>query len=194
MACSFVAIIATRGRFKARSTLVDAAAKQCSRHSPNIKPMTTPNTSAHDKRNKIVSVSKLVSASPEQIFEFLANPAMHAVIDGSGSVIAAKDTAPKRLSLNATFGMSMKKGAPYKITNTVVEFVEGKQIAWRHFGGHVWRYILESTQGGTMVTEQFSYGTSKSPLMLKLVGYVRKNELAIRKTLDNLAKYFTDKK
>ena len=45
-----------------------------------------------------------------------------------------------------------------------------------------------------MVTEQFSYGTSKSPLGLKLAGYVRKNELAIRKTLDNLAKYFADKK
>ena len=168
--------------------------KQCSHHSPNIKPMTTPNTSAHDKKNKIVSVSKLVSASPEQIFELLANPAMHAVIDGSGSVIAPKSSAPQRLSLNATFGMSMKKGAPYKITNTVVEFVEGRQIAWRHFGGHVWRYILEPTQGGTMVTEQFSYGTSKSPLMLKLAGYVRNNELAIRNTLDNLAKYFADKK
>lgn len=169
-------------------------AKPLLRHSPNIKPMTTPNTSAHDKKNKIVSVSKLVSASPEQIFELLANPAMHAVIDGSGSVIAPKSSAPQRLSLNTTFDMSMKKGAPYKITNTVVEFVEGKQIAWRHFGGHVWRYILEPTQGGTMVTEQFSYGTSKSPLMLKLAGYVGKNELAIRNTLDNLAKYFADKK
>ena len=156
--------------------------------------MMTPNTSAHDKRNKIVSVSKLVSASPEQIFALLANPAMHAVIDGSGSVIASKSSAPQRLALNATFGMSMKKGAPYKITNTVVEFVEGKQIAWRHFGGHVWRYILEPTQGGTMVTEQFSYGTSKSPLMLKLAGYVRNNERDIRNTLDNLAKYFADKK
>ena len=156
--------------------------------------MKTPTTSAHDKKNKIVYVSKLVSASPEQIFELLANPAMHAVIDGSGSVIAPKSSAPQRLSLNATFGMSMKKGAPYRITNTVVEFVEGKQIGWRHIGGHIWRYILESTQGGTMVTEQFSYGTSKSPLTLKLAGYVRKNELAIRKTLDNLAKYFADKK
>jgi len=189
-----VATIATRGRFKARFTRVGVVAKPLLRRSPNIKSMTTPNTSAHDKKNKIVSVSKLVSASPEQIFELLANPTMHAVIDGSGSVIAPKSSAPQRLAMNATFGMSMKKGAPYKITNTVVEFVEGRQIAWRHFGGHVWRYILEPTQGGTMVTEQFSYGTSKSPLMLKLAGYVGKNELAIRKTLDNLAKYFADKK
>ena len=156
--------------------------------------MTSDIASVIDKKNKLISASNFVPATPHEIFELLANPAMHSVIDGSGSVLAPKDTAPQRLSLNATFGMSMKKGAPYKITNTVVEFVEGKQIAWRHFGGHVWRYILEPTQGGTMVTEQFSYGTSKSPLMLKLAGYVGKNELAIRKTLDNLAKYFADKK
>ena len=156
--------------------------------------MTTPDTNAHDKKNKIVSVSKLVSASPKQIFELLANPAMHAVIDGSGSVIAPKSSAPQRLSLNATFGMSMKKGAPYRITNTVVEFVEDKQIAWRHLGGHVWRYILEPTTGGTTVTEQFSYGTSKSPLTLKLAGYIKGNEKAIKQTLANLADYFADKK
>ena len=191
---SFVVTIATPVQFKERSIRVDGAAKPLPFRSPSINRMKTPSTSAHDKKNKIVSVSKLVPASPEQIFELLANPEMHPVIDGSGSVIAPKSSAPQRLSLNATFGTSMKKGAPYKITNTVVEFVEGKQIAWRHFGGHIWRYILEPSTGGTTVTEQFSYGTSKSPLMLKLAGYVRKNELAISKTLDNLAKYFTDKK
>ncbi len=156
--------------------------------------MKTPSSSANDKKNKIVSVSKLVPASAEQIFELLANPAMHPVIDGSGSVKAAKDAAPKRLSLNATFGMSMQKGVPYKMTNTVVEFVENKQIAWRHFGGHVWRYILEPTTGGTTVTEQFSYGTSKSPLTLKLAGYIKGNEKAIKQTLANLADYFANKK
>ena len=155
--------------------------------------MKTPSTSSHDKENKIVSVSKLVPASAEQIFELLANPEMHPVIDGSGFVIAVS-SAPKRLSQGATFGMSMKRGVPYKMTNTVVEFVEGKQIAWRHFGGHVWRYILEPTTGGTTVTEQFSYGTSKSPLTLKLAGYVKGNEKAIKQTLANLADYFANKK
>lgn len=155
---------------------------------------TTPNTSAHDKKNKIVSISKFVSASATDVFELLANPAMHAVIDGSGSVLAPKNSAPQRLSQGATFGMSMKKGAPYKITNTVVEFTESKQIAWRHFGGHVWRYILEPTTDGTNVTEQFSYGSAKSPLALKLAGYVRKNESDMRKTLDKLAEHFIQKK
>ena len=193
MDCSFAVTIATLGRFKVRSIRVDAVAKPLPPHSPSIKRMKTPSTSAHDRENKIVSVSKLVPASAEQIFELLANPEMHPVIDGSGFVIAVS-SAPKRLSQGATFGMSMKRGVPYKMTNTVVEFVEGKQIAWRHFGGHVWRYILEPTTGGTTVTEQFSYGTSKSPLTLKLAGYVKGNEKAIKQTLANLADYFANKK
>ena len=194
MACLFVAIIATPVQFKARSIRVDAAARPLSFRSPSINRMQTPSSNAHDKKNKIVSVSKLVPASAEQIFDLLTNPAMHAVIDGSGSVITPKSSAPKRLSQGATFVMSMKRGMPYKMTNTVVEFVEDKQIAWRHFGGHIWRYILEPTTGGTTVTEQFSYGTSKSPLTLKLAGYIKGNEKAIKQTLANLADYFADKK
>jgi len=151
-------------------------------------------TSVVDKKNKLISASHFVPATPHEIFELLANPEMHPVIDGSGSVLAAKDAAPKRLSQGATFGMSMKRGVPYKMTNTVVEFVEDKQIAWRHFGGHIWRYILEPTAGGTTVTEQFAYRKSKSPLMLELAGYVKSNNTAIKQTLTNLAKYFADKK
>ena len=147
-----------------------------------------------DKKNKLISASNFVPATSHEIFELLANPAMHSVIDGSGSVLAPKDTAPQRLSLNATFGMSMKKGMPYKITNTVVEFVEDKQIGWRHIGGHIWRYILEPTEGGTTVTEQFAYRSSRSPLMLELAGYVKSNNVAIKQTLINLAKHFADKK
>jgi len=151
--------------------------------------MTNDIASVIDKKNKLISASNFVPATPHEIFELLANPAMHSVIDGSGSVLAPKDTAPQRLSLNATFGMSMKKGMPYKISNTVVEFVEDKQI-----GGHIWRYILEPTEGGTTVTEQFAYRSSRSPLMLELAGYVKSNNVAIKQTLINLAKHFADKK
>lgn len=156
--------------------------------------MTNQISSVIDKKNKLISASNFVAATPHEIFELLANPAMHAVIDGSGSIKSTRETEPQRLALNATFGMSMKKGVPYKITNTVVEFVEDKQIGWRHFGGHIWRYILEPTAGGTTVTEQFAYRTSKSPLMLELAGYVKGNDKAIKQTLVNLAEYFANKK
>jgi len=90
--------------------------------------------------------------------------------------------------------MSMKVGAPYKITNTVVEFEENKLIAWRHFGGHIWRYILEPVSDGsgtgTKVTEQFDWNGSKSHLMMRVMQYPRKNGESIKKTLANLQKLF----
>jgi hypothetical protein len=86
--------------------------------------------------------------------------------------------------------MQMKIGVRYKITNTIVEFEEGKTIAWRHFGGHIWRYILEPVDGGTKVTEQFDWNKSKSPLILKLRKSPQDNAKSIEKTLENLVKRF----
>jgi hypothetical protein len=96
------------------------------------------------------------------------------------------------LSLGAHFGMSMKIGVPYKIENTVVEFVENERLAWRHFGGHIWRYELKPGEqaGMTEVTETFDWSTSKSPLFIEIMRYPRRNAASIDKTLDRLAKIF----
>jgi hypothetical protein len=147
-------------------------------------------TPAHDPTRKIVSVVQFVPATPQQIFDLLATPKMHAELDGSGTV-RGELNGPSRLSLGATFGMSMRMGAPYRITNTVVEFEEGKQIGWRHFGGHVWRYLLAPVEGGTMVTEQFDYSTNRANWFLRAMNAIAKNEVAMRKTLLNLAKHFS---
>lgn len=148
------------------------------------------NTTMTFDPSRIVSRSTIVPAPAQMIFDLLADPRRHSEIDGSGSVQAAQINAPERLSLNATFGMQMKIGLPYKITNTVVEFEEGKTIAWRHFGGHIWRYILEPVDGGTKVTEQFDWNKSKSPLILKLRKSPQDNAKSIEKTLENLVKRF----
>ena len=139
---------------------------------------------------KVVSRSTIVPAPAQMIFDLLADPRRHGEIDGSGSIQSAQIDAPERLSLDATFGMQMKIGVRYKITNTVVEFEEGKTIAWRHFGGHIWRYILEPVDGGTKVTEQFDWNKSKSPLVLKLRKSPQDNAKSIEKTLENLVKRF----
>jgi len=140
---------------------------------------------------KIVSVTVKVNAAPQTIFDLLADPSKHGEIDGSGSVRNAQSSAPARLSLGAKFGMDMKLGVNYKITNEVVEFEEPRRIAWRHFGGHVWRYILEPVDGGTMVTEQFDWNTAKSPLMMRVMNYPAKNRVSIEKTLKRLADRFS---
>ncbi len=134
-----------------------------------------------------------MAASPEVIFDFLADPRNHRLIDGSGSVRDTQAGAPERLSIGAEFGMQMKVGVPYKITNEVIEFVEGKQISWRHMGGHIWRYVLEPVAGGTRVTEQFDYTNSRSVLMLRLAMFPTRNEKSMVKTLDKLAAHFADK-
>jgi hypothetical protein len=142
-------------------------------------------------KTEIISVDRVVHATPEKIFDLLADPRQHPVIDGSGTVRKTQGSVPTRLSLGSKFGMEMKIGLPYKITNSVVEFIEGKQIAWRHYGGHVWRYILEPVDGGTKVTEQFDYTHTRSKLMLKVMGALPKNAKAMRNTLENLEKHFT---
>ena len=140
--------------------------------------------------DRVVRGIRFVPAEQSAIFDLLANPSMHALIDGSGTVRAANEGNPERLSLGAKFGMSMKVGVPYKVTNEVVEFDEPNGIAWRHMGHHVWRYRLRAVDGGTEVTEEFDWSDARSALLLKVTGAPKKNAKAIEATLDRLATHF----
>jgi uncharacterized protein YndB with AHSA1/START domain len=144
------------------------------------------------KRRK-VSVSRVIPADRQAIFDVLADPAMHPVIDGSGSVQDVQEGGPDRLEEGARFGMSMKMGAPYRILNTVVEFEEGRLIAWRHFHGHRWRYELADVDGGTEVTETFDWSTAKSKLALELAGFPKKNEAGMERTLVRLEEVMAER-
>jgi uncharacterized protein YndB with AHSA1/START domain len=138
-----------------------------------------------------VSVTKTVAAPPEKIFALLADPAKHPLIDGSGTVKAVREGVPERLELGSAFSMDMKLGAPYKIENTVVEFEENRLIAWRHFGGHRWRWELKPVDGGkTEITETFDWSTAKSPFLIDISPFPRKNKRGIEKTLARLAEMF----
>ena len=139
---------------------------------------------------KVVRGIRFVPADPQAIFDLLADPAQHATIDGSGSVRGTTD-APQRLSLGAKFGMKMRIVLPYSMTNTVVEFEEGRRIGWRHVGGHVWRYILEPVEGGTRVTEEFDWSTNRAPLMLAVMNAKANNAKGIERTLENLVRVFS---
>jgi hypothetical protein len=116
---------------------------------------------------------------------------MHPVMDGSGTVQAPQGEVPSRLHAGATFGMDMRLGAPYKITNTVVEFEEGRRIAWRHFNGHVWRYLFEPVDGGTRVTEQWDARRVWNRLVLRLTGFPARNRAGIVATLEKLERLAT---
>ena len=143
--------------------------------------------------DRVVSVSRVIEASPEAIFDVLADPVRHAEIDGSGMVQNLRGES-SRLELGSTFGMDMKMGPlPYKISNTVKEFEENRLIAWAHFGGHRWRYELTPTEvdgrPATEVTESFDWSTC-NPIVgkgIELAGYPKKHPAGMTATLERLA-------
>jgi uncharacterized protein YndB with AHSA1/START domain len=140
--------------------------------------------------DRMVSAERVIPADAQRIFDLLANPAMHPVLDGSGSVKESRSGNPERLAQGAQFGMDMKMGVPYRMKNTVVEFDEGRRIAWRHVGKHTWRYELTPVDGGTLVKETWDW----SPMGLagkavELAGFPKKNKASMEKTLDRLAEH-----
>ena len=135
--------------------------------------------------------SMVIDAPPSAIFDLLADPRRHHRFDGSGTVRQSADDAPERLSLGAEFGMGMKRFVPYRMTNEVVEFTENEAIAWRHLGGHVWRYTLEPHGSGTKVTEEFDWRPSRIPWILIATRTPRTNAASIEATLRRLASIVT---
>jgi uncharacterized protein YndB with AHSA1/START domain len=123
----------------------------------------------------VETVERTIPAAPEAIFELLADPRRHHEIDGSGTVQQVKD-APPRLGPGARFAMSMRFGMPYSMMNEVVEFEEGRRIAWqtrppgrwaqKFVGGRIWRYELEPVDGGTRVRETWDISQEKLKLLV----------------------------
>ncbi len=135
---------------------------------------------------KSVSVERFVAAPAPQIFDLLADPAQHVALDGSGSVKGLR-RGPDRLTLGAKFAMTMRQRVPYGVTNEVVEFEEGRRIAWQHFAHDVWRYELEAAEGGTLVRETFDWSHGRGGRILELMHVPEKNRTAMERTLERLA-------
>jgi uncharacterized protein YndB with AHSA1/START domain len=144
----------------------------------------------------VVSVERVIDAPAADIFAVVANASRHPEIDGSGSVKQLKQGAPERLALGSTFGMSMKLGVPYSMSNTVIEFEPDRRIAWqttfagplgRIIGGRIWRYELESSGGGTLVRETWDITQDKQRFMLKAGPVGKQTKDAMTKTLARLA-------
>ena len=146
----------------------------------------------------VVSVERVIAAPADRIFDLLADPARHHDIDGSGSVRDAKQS-PQRLTMGAHFGMAMKLGYNYSTKNEVIEFDDGKRIAWqttpasgfqsRFAGGRIWRYELEPAGAGTLVRESWDISQEKAPIksLLRLGPTKNHTRQAMEKSLANIA-------
>jgi uncharacterized protein YndB with AHSA1/START domain len=93
----------------------------------------------------VVSASREIAAAPELIFELIADPAQQPRWDGNDNL--AQAAAGQRVrAVGDVFIMTITGGSDRE--NHVVEFEEGRRIAWRpsEVGrsqpGHLWRWEL----------------------------------------------------
>jgi hypothetical protein len=151
---------------------------------------------AESSQHTVVSVDRVIQAPPAALFAVVADATRHPEIDGSGQLVKAKDGATQQLTLGSTFGMSMKLGVPYTVTNTVIEFEQDRRIAWqtvlagplgRFLGGRIWRYDLEPVEGATLVTESWDLSQDKQAFFLKNPKIGQATAASMSKTLDRLA-------
>jgi hypothetical protein len=144
----------------------------------------------------VVSVERVLAAPAADLFAIVADANRHPEIDGSGAVVKAKAGAPQLLTLGATFGMSMKAGVPYSMSNTVIEFEQDRRIAWktvlsgflgRYIGGRIWRYEFEPVDGGTLVRESWDVSQDKQATFLRRGKLPSTTAEGMSKTLEHLA-------
>ena len=130
-----------------------------------------------------------IAASGQAIFDILADPAKHSVIDGSGTVQTAR--TQERLALGTSFGMSMRNRISYKTNPVVTEFDEGRVVAWRNKRGPTWRYELSPIDGGTRVVESYDLSTMRAGGLMKLTGMANRTQKNMAKTLERLDRLVT---
>lgn len=100
---------------------------------------------------RVVSASREIAASPELIFELIADPAQQPRWDGNDNLAEAA-TGQRVRAVGDVFIMTLTGGMVRE--NHVVEFEEGRRIAWcpsevgRGQPGHLWRWELVP-QGGS---------------------------------------------
>ena len=99
----------------------------------------------------MVSYERVVDAAPEQVFALIADPAAQPRWDGNDNIASAAEGQRVR-GVGDVFVMTLTRRGVRE--NHVVEFEEGRRIAWRPAEpgqrppGHVWRWELEPLDGG----------------------------------------------
>ena len=110
---------------------------------------------------RVVSVSREIAASPELIFGLIADPAEQPRWDGNDNLAGAPGGQRVRQA-GDVFTMTLTTGSVRE--NHVVEFDEGRRIAWcpsevgRRQPGHRWTWELTPLgDGRTLVTHTYDW-------------------------------------
>jgi uncharacterized protein YndB with AHSA1/START domain len=115
----------------------------------------------NDDVPKVVSADRVIAAPAEEIFELIADPAQQPRWDGNDNLGEAPAGQRVRAA-GEMFTMVLTRGVVRE--NHVVEFAEGRLIAWNPSEpdstppGHLWRWELEPVgEAGTRVTHTYDW-------------------------------------
>jgi uncharacterized protein YndB with AHSA1/START domain len=110
---------------------------------------------------RVVSAGREIAAGPGRIFELIADPAQQPRWDGNDNLAEAPAGQRVRRA-GDVFTMTLTRGAIRE--NHVVEFEEGRRIAWtpaevgKRPPGHLWRWELEPAgDSRTRVTHTYDW-------------------------------------
>jgi uncharacterized protein YndB with AHSA1/START domain len=110
---------------------------------------------------RVVSASREIAAGADHIFELIADPSEQPRWDGNDNLGNA-EAGQRVRRLGDVFTMTLTNGGVRD--NHVVEFAEGRRIAWTPAGagerpaGHLWRWELEPLgDARTRVTHTYDW-------------------------------------
>jgi len=116
---------------------------------------------AMSDETKVTSASRDVAAPAETIFELIADPAQQPQWDANDN-LAEAEAGQRVRAVGDVFAMLLTQGAIRE--NHIVEFDEGRLIAWRPAEpggtppGHLWRWELEPVDAShTRVTHTYDW-------------------------------------
>jgi hypothetical protein len=114
-----------------------------------------------DPEVRVASASRVVHARADDIFELIADPSRQPEWDGNDNLGAAVPGQRVR-SVGEVFTMTLQGGSVRE--NHVVEFAEGRLIAWmpaeagKPRPGHLWRWEINPIDAGvTQVTHTYDW-------------------------------------
>jgi uncharacterized protein YndB with AHSA1/START domain len=138
---------------------------------------------------RVVAYERVVAAPPDQVFALIADPAAQPRWDGNDNLAVA--AAGQRVrAVGDVFVMRLTRGEDRE--NHVVEFAEGRRIAWRPSEpgqpppGHLWRWELQPLDDGrTLVRHTYDWSELTDPQRLERARATTADRL--RASVDRLA-------
>ena len=116
---------------------------------------------AEQNAPRVVSASREIAAGAGRIFELIADPAAQPRWDGNDN-LASAPAGQRVRQTGDVFAMTLTRGEVRE--NHVVEFEEGRRIAWTPAEpgkvppGHLWRWELEPVDASrTRVTHTYDW-------------------------------------